>query len=404
MKPEFSAPDLAGARVVVVGLGRSGVAAARACLRHGARVTATDSARLEALSAEARALAEGGGTLAAGGHDAVDLASADLVVISPGVPAFPALAAAEARGVLVIGEIELASRLLPGVPTIAITGSNGKSTTTTLVGELCAALGLETFVGGNLGTPPAEIVVDPASPSFDVLVLEISSFQAERIPTYRPTSAALLNVSDNHLDRYDGFDAYVRAKGNLFVHQTESDVAVVPAGDARCLAEAARGRGRVVTFGPASSGAAFAFDRDVVVDRARGISYARAEMRVAGDHNAANVAAALALVSHLEPDPAIVRRVLASFAGLPHRIVKVATRAGVTYYDDSKGTNVGAVVAAIRGLSEEKIVLIAGGRDKLGSYDPLVAALRDRGRAAVLIGEAADRIAEAIGDAVPVAR
>jgi len=399
-----NARTLDGAKVVVVGLGRSGVAAARAALRFGAIVTATDGAALDRLSPEARGLGERGATLSAGSLEAVDFSSADLVVISPGVPSFAALRAAESRGVPVIGEIELASRCLPGIPSIAITGSNGKSTTTTLVGELCAALGLSTFVGGNLGTPPTEITFDPAAPKYDALVLEISSFQAERIPTFQPKSAAILNVSDNHLDRYDGFESYVRAKGNLFANQEPGDVAVAPADDARCLAEAARGRGRLVTFGPASTHARFAVLPDAILDRERGLRFERAAMRVAGDHNALNVAAALALVSHLDPPAELVARVLADFAGLPHRIARVARVDDVAYYDDSKGTNVGAVVAAIRGLSEKKIVLIAGGRDKLGGYEPLVDALRDRGRAAVLIGEAADRIADAIGSTVPIAR
>ncbi len=404
MKPDFQERDLAGARVVVVGLGRSGVAAARACKGAGAIVVGTDDAAADALGPVASALPTQGIELCAGGHHHVDFGAADLVVISPGVPSFPALEEVERRGTLVIGEIELAARLLPGVPSIAITGSNGKSTTTTLVGELSEALGQATFVGGNLGTPPCEILLETPARRYDWLVLEISSFQAERIPTYRPKSAALLNVSDNHLDRYSGFDAYVEAKGNLFVHQTADDVAVVPAGDPRCIAQARRGSARVLTFGPASGGADYAFDRDTIFDRPRGLAYARSDMLIAGDHNAENVCAALALVSPLEPDAEVVRRVLSAFAGLPHRIVRVATKGGVTYYDDSKGTNVGAVVAAIRGLAEKKIVLIAGGRDKLGAYDPLVEALRDRGRAAVLIGEAADRIAAAIGDVVPVHR
>jgi UDP-N-acetylmuramoylalanine--D-glutamate ligase len=404
VKPDFLERDLAGARVVVVGLGRSGVAAARAAKRAGASVVGTDDAKLEALGPGAQALPSEGIELVAGGHTHVDFGAADLVVISPGVPSFAALDEAERNGTRVIGEIELAARLLPDVPSIAITGSNGKSTTTTLVGELCQALGKSIFVGGNLGTPPCEILLETPVPRHDWLVLEISSFQAERIPTYRPRSAALLNVSDNHLDRYEGFDQYVQAKGNLFVHQLPSDVAVVPADDARCIEQARRGQGRVLGFGPASSGADYAFDRETIFDRPRGLTYARKDMLVAGDHNAQNVCAALALVSPLAPDPDVVRRVLATFAGLPHRIVRVATKSGVTYYDDSKGTNVGAVVAAIRGLSEDKIVLIAGGRDKLGAYDPLVSALRDRGRAAVLIGEAADRIAAAIGDVVPVHR
>ncbi len=396
---------LSSSRVVVVGLGRSGVAAARLAAKHGARVVGTDASSEEKLSADARALATEGVAVVAGRQDASTFAGADLVVVSPGVPSFPALVAAENAGVPVIGEIELAYRLLPRVPIVAIGGSNGKTTTTTLAGVMLEALGAKVFVGGNIGTPPAEIALDGTASAYDVLVLELSSFQCERMPTFRPDRAALLNVSPNHLDRYDGFDGYVHAKGNMFVNQTDADVAVVPEGDAACVAQARRGRAALLTFGSsAQPNAAFAVDREAIHDRRRGIRYERRDVRLVGDHNAGNICAVLALVADRNPDPAIVRDVLARFEGLPHRISRVIEKAGVVYYDDSKATSVGAAVAAIGGLAEEKVVLVAGGRDKMGAYDPLVEALRARGRAAVLIGEATERIAAAIGDVVPVER
>lgn len=409
---------LPSTRIVVVGLGKSGVAAARLCSRYGARVTATDAAPLDRLSDDARALAKEGVEIVAGGHAPDGLLEAALVVVSPGVPAFPELEAAERAGVPVIGEVELASHYLPSdIAVVAITGSNGKSTTVTLVGELLSSLGARTFVGGNLGDPPCAIVPLPplasgttasaGAPAFryDEVVLEISSFQSERIPTFHPARAALLNVSPNHLDRYADYDAYVAAKGNLFVNQTASDAAVVPADEPACIAQARRGSGRVLLFGPAScKDATYTFDRNEIVDRERGLRFSRSRVRLPGDHNAKNICAALALIAHRSTDPDMITDVLERFEGLPHRIVRVATAAGVTYYDDSKGTNVGATVAAVRGLSEEKVVLIAGGRDKMGSYEPLVEALRDRGRGAVLIGEAADRIAEAVGSTVAVER
>ncbi len=399
---------LAGAKVVVVGLGKSGVAAATLCLRAGAQVTGTDSAGRERLSPEALALEALGAKLSVGGHAAVDFLTADLVVISPGVPNFEALLVAERAGVPVIGEIELAWRFMPEVPVIAVTGSNGKSTTVTLLGELLSALGKKPFVGGNLGDPPCAFVPQPGGPErfdHDVVVLEISSFQAERLPSFRPSAAALLNVSENHLDRYDGFDHYVRAKGNLFVHQRPQDRAVAPADDARCVRQAQRGSAELVLFGPAASQEArFVFDREVIADRRTGHSFARKDIFLPGDHNALNICAALALLATPALDVDAVRSLLARFEGLPHRIVRVGAHGGVSYYDDSKGTNVGATVAAVRGLPEQKIVLIAGGRDKLGSYGPLTDALRERGRGLVLIGEAADRIAQAVGDAVPTER
>lgn len=406
--PSSFARSLGGRRVVVVGLGRSGVAAASLLRAHGAEVVGTDAASREKLSDAARALEGSGVELAVGGHGAAGLERAELVVVSPGVPRFAALDQAEAAGVEVIGEIELFHRFVPGVPSVAITGSNGKSTTTTLVGELLEAMGARPFVGGNLGVPPCEAVPRPGGVArfeHEVVVLEISSFQAERVPTYRPRRAALLNLSPNHLDRYDSYEGYVAAKGNLFVQQEPSDAAVIPAGDAACEVQARRGRGTILRFGLASGPPAdFVVERDAIVDVARGLRFDRGAMRLAGDHNALNVAASLALLADREPEPALVREVLASFAGLAHRIAKVTVVEGVVFYDDSKGTNVGASVAAIRGLAENRVVLVAGGRDKLGSYDPLVEALRDRGRGAVLIGEAADRLAEAIGTTVPLRR
>ncbi len=396
--------ELVSARVVVVGLGASGSAAARLCRRLGAKVTGTDAAPRAGLGQAADALEALGVGLALGGHDGAGLEAADLIVISPGVPSFPALAAAEARGVPVIGEIELATRLLPDVPVVAITGSNGKSTTTTLVGKLLAAAGKRPFVGGNLGDPPAAIVPGPgeAGPPHDVLVLEVSSFQAERVPMLRPRAAALLNLSANHLDRYDGYQAYADAKGNLFVNQDGEDIAVIPTDDPDCERQARRGHGRIVRFGPLVGDVTF--DRDRILDLARGGSFDRSTIRLAGDHNAMNVCAALALVAPWVSDGEVVARVLATFQGLPHRLAFVREIGGVRFYDDSKGTSVGAAVAATRGLHEEKIVLVAGGRDKMGSYEPLAAALRERGRGAVLIGEAADRIASALEGVVPVAR
>lgn len=395
---------LPGRASVVIGLGKSGVSAVRLLRRLGATVTATDASALEKLSPAARSLEEQGVVLAAGGHERAGLDRASLVVISPGVPSFAELAAAEARGAEVIGELELASRLAGPMPTVAITGSNGKSTTTLLVGELLRAAGKRTFVGGNLGDPPSDVVAVEGEP-YDAWVLEVSSFQAERMPTFHPTAAALLNLSDNHLDRYDGFDAYARAKGNLFVNQSTDDVAVVPGDDERCIREAMRGRGRLMRFGRADDPRCqFAFTSTEIIDRARGRSFPRSAIVLAGDHNAANVCAALALVSPFELSLGTIAEVLSSFRGLGHRIAFVCDVAGVRYYDDSKGTNVGASVAAIRGLSETKIVLIAGGRDKMGSYLPLAEAMRERGRGAVLIGEAADRIAEALEGAVPIER
>jgi UDP-N-acetylmuramoylalanine--D-glutamate ligase len=390
--------ELAGKRVVVVGLGASGVAAARLCLRLGARVVANDGKPAGALSGDARALEAAGATLVAGGHAAACMSEADVIVVSPGVPPLPEIDAAARGGVAVWGEVELAVRSLRHpAPVVAIGGTNGKSTTTSLVGALLEAAGKRTFVGGNLGEPLA----DRADERFDVVVLEVSSFQMERVDRFRPHVAALLNVTDDHLDRYPSFDAYAHAKGNAFVRQTASDWAVAPVGDPTCAREARRGQGQLVTFGP---GGEVDVAGDAVVDRRSGERYARAEMALTGGHNALNVAASVACVTPFGVDAPTIRRVLGEFRGLPHRTALVAEIDRVRFYDDSKGTNVGAAVTALEGLVEPAAVLIAGGRDKGGSYAPLVGALARKGRAAVLLGESADAIAKAVGDAVPVRR
>ncbi len=383
--------DLKGKRVIVVGLGKSGVAAAKLCVAQGARVVGTDAAPPEALAPDARSLAI---ELVAGGHGGVDFDGADLVVVSPGVPALPELERAVAAGVEVIGELELACRFVEA-PIVAIGGTNGKSTTTTLVGELLGATGRSVFVGGNLGRPAA----DAAAHDYDAVVLEVSSFQLERAPHLRPKVSVLLNLSEDHLDRYPSFSAYAEAKGNAFVNQLAGDVAVIPFGDALCEEQARRGQGDLLSFG---RGGDYPVEQAVVVEAATGERFDLGRSRLHGRHNQDNAAAAIAAARALNARLDAVRRGLEGFEPLPHRMALVAKVSGVSFYDDSKGTNVGASVTALLGLGEERGVLIAGGRDKQGSYAPLVEALRARGRAVVLIGEAAPRIFDAVGGALPV--
>jgi len=392
--------SLSGKRVVVVGAGASGLAAARLAASRGARVVLTDAKTLDAWSSDARAAALAGVFMASpGGHGGDALAAAELVVVSPGVPPFAELVAAARAGVPVWGEVELATReLRHPAPIVAVGGTNGKSTTTELLGALLGGAGRRVFVGGNLGEPLAL----HADERFDRIVLEVSSFQMERVDTFHPRVALLLNVTPDHLDRYPDPEAYAAAKGNAFLRQTPDDVAVVPAGDAVCARQAARGRGQVVTFGP---GGDVDVDAEHVRDRARGLTVRRADLALTGGHNALNVAAALAALRAFDDVSAEhVHAVLASFRGLPHRTALVAELDGVRYYDDSKGTNVGAAVTALVGLVEPRAVLVAGGRDKGGSYGPLVDALRTKGRAVVLLGEASELIASAVGDALPVRR
>jgi UDP-N-acetylmuramoylalanine--D-glutamate ligase len=391
--------NLTGKSVIVVGLGRSGVAAAELLLERGAKVTCADTAPRERLSAAALALPARGAQLALGAHTEALFEGADLVVISPGVPSFSTLDAFERQGGAVIGELELAARFV-SAPIALIGGTNGKSTTTALTFEMLAQDGRRAFVGGNFGTPLAEATAE----AWDVIVLEISSFQAERVPTLHARVHALLNITDDHLDRYPDFSAYARAKGNPFERMGSDDVAVIPWGDPIVAREAARGAARVVTFSGSSSRADVALDGEQIVDRLRREAYPLRLLRISGAHNVANACAAVAVAAELGATPPQIERALGSFTGLGHRTALVAELDGVRYYDDSKGTNVGASVAALRGLEEARAVLIAGGRDKLGDYAPLVAALRERGRALVLIGEAAGRIGEAAAFVLPIVR
>ena len=386
--------QISGKNVVVVGLGKSGIAATRLCERLGATVTATDSARAEMLAPEVQALPA---KLVLGGHSGVDFAHADLIVLSPGVPGFAALDEAQAAGVPILGELAFAASLLE-VPLLVVGGTNGKSTTTSLLGELLKAAGLKTFVGGNLGTPASEAV----GQRLDVAVLEVSSFQLERAPGIKPKVSILLNISEDHLDRYATFQDYADAKGNAFANQGAADIALVPEGDYECRRQAGRGAGQVLEIG--GDGADFAVIKETVVEQTTEQRFELGRTRLHGRHNHTNAAFAIAAARALGVPALAIQQALLDFVPLPHRMARVTELHGVRFYDDSKGTNVGAAVTALLGLSEDRGVLIAGGRDKLGSYEPLVDALRKKGRAVVLIGEAADKIGQAIGDALPVVR
>lgn len=386
--------QIAGKKVIVVGLGKSGMAATHLCARLGASVVATDRAPADELSPEfANLPAE----LFVGGHEGVAFDKADLIVVSPGVPTFPALREAEQQGVPVIGELALSASLLTE-PVLLVGGTNGKSTTTSLLGDILKEAGLKAFVGGNLGTPAADAV----GKSLDVAVLEVSSFQLERAQGLKARVSILLNITEDHLDRYATFQDYADAKGNAFVAQTEGDLALIPEGDYECRRQAERGKGRVLEIGGA--GADYALVGHTVIEQSSEQRFELGKTRLHGRHNHYNAAFAIAAARGIGVPAPAVQQALLDFQPLPHRMALVSELRGVRFYDDSKGTNVGAAVTALLGLSEERGVLIAGGRDKLGSYEPLVDALKKKGRAVVLIGEAADKIADAVRDAVPVLR
>lgn len=384
--------DLDGKTVIVVGVGKSGQAAARLCAKRGARVVATDRAREQDLSRDLRNL---GVELVLGGHDGVDFLGADLVVVSPGVPNFAALSEAEQAGVPVMGELELALRFV-SAPVVAVGGTNGKSTTTTLLGHLFEAAERRVFVGGNLGIPASDAV----GTNMQLMVLEVSSFQLERAPTFRPRASVLLNVSEDHLDRYDNYQHYADTKGLAFVNQRDSDFAFCPAGDRVCLRQVRRGKANLITFG--GSDADYPVRGREVRERVSGEVFSLASTDLHGAHNLSNAAAAIAVARTFGVSNAEVAEGLARFRALPHRMAFAGEVEGVHFYDDSKATNVGAAVTALMGLSEERAVLIAGGRDKQGGYEPLARALREKGRALVVLGEAKQRIVDSVAGLLPV--
>jgi UDP-N-acetylmuramoylalanine--D-glutamate ligase len=400
------ARSLAGKRVLVVGLGRSGSAAVRVCAARGARVTVTDSRPAEAL-APVTATLPPGVALELGGHRTATFTGSDLVVLSPGVPEIEPVVAARRAGIAVTGELELGSRFLQAT-LVGITGTNGKSTTTTLCGAMLAETGRPTFVGGNLGVPLCEAVDTPAGAAGGNCVVEVSSFQLETADTFRPRVAVLLNITADHLDRYDGMDGYAAAKAHIFHAQTADDFAVVNADDALAMRASdgiAAQRVLFSTEGQPGVGVGAGFLRDdslVLRLPAAGAeeSYPGTLPALTGRHNQANALAALLAARLGGATAAEARRALLAFRALPHRMELCAEAGGVAYYDDSKGTNVGAVVAALAGFPRP-VVLIAGGRDKGGDYAPLAAALAAVGRGAVLIGEAADRISETFARELP---
>jgi len=387
-------------RALVCGFGRTGRTVARVLAARGAAVRVVDRASAAALGVDPREW--GGVELLLGAHEADVLADVDLVVPSPGIPRRdPVLAAAVAQGIRVASEIEVAFGLLD-CPVVAITGTNGKSTTTTLLGLAFAAAGRHPFVGGNLGTP----LVAAADGGFDVAVTEVSSFQLEWTERFRPVAAAVLNVTPDHLDRHESFAEYRDLKGRLFATQGATDVAVVNRDDPVALALGRTAPGRLLTFGhaPVTYGA-FVSDTGLTIrlddDEER---YDLGRTRLLGAHNHENVMAAALLARSMAVPRAAVQHAIDTMEPLPHRLALVAERRGVRWYDDSKATNVGAAAKSLTSLPGP-LLLLAGGVDKGGDYAPLAAAARGKTRLALVFGAAAERIAAALAAAdVPVRR
>jgi len=405
--------DLQGQRVLVVGLARSGVSAARLAASRGARVRATDRRAATELGATALEYLEAAGVeLALGGHDPADFTGADLVVVSPGVPiALPEIGEARRQGVPVMGEIELGWQLGGEAPVVGITGTNGKSTTTALAGVLFQQ-DRRAFVGGNLGLPLCELAL--SGREVDVVVLELSSFQLEGIERLRPRVAACLNVTPDHLDRYRDLDDYALAKARLFRNQQASDFAIANARDARAVAMASASRAELHTFGfgPPERRAIRDGGGDgpgeLVLTQPLGAEerYLVRNRALRGRHNRENAMAAILCARLLGvPGPA-VQRGLDEYPGLPHRLELVRERGGVEWVNDSKATNVDSTAVGLGAFpaGRPSVVLVMGGRGKGAPYAPLRELFPGRVRALLTVGEDAPAIERELGDLVPTER
>ena len=375
---------LAGVKVVVVGMARSGVAAVELLREKGASVRAVDQ---HPVSAGVEPQTE------------ASFADAELIVLSPGVPAdLAVLAGARRRGVRVIGDLELASWFLEG-DIIGITGANGKTTTTALTGHILKQSGIPVQVGGNIGTPPATLVKTSRPGQWNVL--ELSSFQLETTDTFRAHIGAALNVTPDHLDRHGTLERYADAKGRLFIEQTRDDYKVLNADDPICESYARRGAGAVVWFSSTRevSPGAFLKNGELVLNGTGVMKTSEVPLR--GLHNIENTMAAAAMASLAGATHAQIRAAVITFPGVEHRLEFVRRLAGVDWYNDSKATNVDATLKAIAAF-DGGLWVILGGKDKNSDYSLLAAPLREKAHAALLIGAATDKITAQLNGKVPL--
>jgi UDP-N-acetylmuramoylalanine--D-glutamate ligase len=401
MEPQI---ELRGKRVLVVGLARTGLAAALFCQARGARVTASDARSESEIGEAALQLREAGCALELGGHTLPTFQSQDLIVPSPGVPAnLPGLVAARAAGTPIWSEIELASSFLRG-KLVAITGSNGKTTTTALLGHILVGAGMQVIVAGNIGTPLISRVGDSSENT--VTVAEVSSFQLEWIDTFRPNVSVVLNLTPDHLDRHASFEDYCRAKLRIFENQTEGDWAVLNADDAVLARQSLRhprvswfSRTRGLPDGASLRRSQIVF-RD---DRGETVLLERGDIGLRGEHNVENVLAAASAGWLIGVPAAAIAAGVRSFPGVEHRIEFVAEIGGVQFYNDSKATNVDAALKALDAFPGGLFVIL-GGKDKGSDYTPLIEPLRQRAKLVMLIGAAADKIEAQIGGSVTTAR
>jgi len=396
--------QLSGQKVVVVGLARSGLSVARFLADQNARVTVTDQAAEQGLGPFAEEARRLGVHLELGGHRAETLAAADLIVISPGVPhTIQPLERARQSGIPVIGEVELAARFI-GKPILAVSGTNGKTTTTELLGRMLAVAGKEVYVGGNIGNPLIDIV--GRDEELDLVVAEISSFQLDTASAFRPHVAVLLNISPDHLDRYDSIEHYAASKGRLFMNQGPGDFAICNGGDDLVQGQCRSVRSRLLNFyaRPCNNGGqgqgAIITPRQIAITVPE-VAEGRIELSrttLVGPHNRENIAAASLAALTVGVEFEAIQKAVDGFQALAHRLEPVATVKGVQFVNDSKATNVDAVIRALE-CFERPVVLIMGGRNKGYDFGMLSRHVSERVKRLVVMGESGKEILETLGTA-----
>lgn len=396
--------NVRGKKVTVVGLARSGAAACRLLVSQGALVTGSDHRPAAKIQTDLEDLKRKGVILEFRRHQPDAFLQADLIVVSPGVDTnLSLLQEARSRGVRVWSEVELAFRACQA-PFAAITGTNGKSTTTTLLGLMVKHTGRKAIVAGNIGTALCDVALGLSKECW--LVAEISSFQLETIDTFRPQMALLLNVTPDHLDRYPDLAGYLAAKARIFLNQMPEDVAVLNADDPLTMEAAARGKARKIFFSQRQPVTEGAFVQEGTFwlrlgGKEQAICHL-AELKIQGAHNTENALAAIAAAGILGIPSHSMREILKHFPGLEHRLETVAEIAGVRYLNDSKGTNVGATVKSLESFPAGRVILIAGGLDKGADFRPLVPVVKERVKATILIGQAREKLQVTLRGACPI--
>jgi UDP-N-acetylmuramoylalanine--D-glutamate ligase len=394
--------DFTGKKIVIIGMGKTGIATARYLGNHGAKVVVTDEKQFDQWGGEFKQIA-GEKWLEVGDYNARVLEGAEMVVPSPGVPPnSDLLVEAQKKNIPVVSEIELAYWFLK-VPVIAVTGTNGKTTTTTLLGEILRRSGKKVFVGGNIGTPLIEYA--ETSQKDDFIVAEISSFQLQWIEKFRPFIAILLNITCDHINYHGSFAEYRRVKAGIFANQTKTDWAILNAADQEQDGIADATYAQIVKFSSKDvlSHGIFIKDNDIVLIMPgfNEEKYPLSIINLPGLHNVENVMAAIMAARLCGCSQKDIIAAVRAFSGLPHRIEFAGERNSIKFYDDSKGTNVGSVLRALETFTQP-VILLLGGRDKDGDFESLKPLLKKKTKKVILFGEARNRIASLIGEDIPV--